>query len=103
MIARFSGATLGLLAFTVAALGGLWAGNSVTLTLSRAIGSLVIFCLLGLLLGGAAQVVVNHHAHQDEGTRGAVDGPPSDEPAAGSIPAVPRRGAEEHRRMDPAR
>ena len=64
MIARFSGATLGLLAFTVAVLGGLWVGNPATLILSRAIWSLVIFCALGLALGATAQAVVNEYARR---------------------------------------
>ena len=64
MIVRFSGATLGLLAFSIAVLGGLWAGNSVTLILSRAIWSLVIFCALGLVIGAAAQAVVEEYARQ---------------------------------------
>lgn len=64
MIARFSGATLGLLAFSVAILGGLWVGNPATEILSRAIWSLVIFCALGLVLGAAAQAVVEEYARK---------------------------------------
>lgn len=64
MIIRFSGATLGLLAFSVAVVGGLWAGNSATVILSRAIWSLVIFCALGFALGAAAQAVVEEYAHR---------------------------------------
>lgn len=64
MIARFSGATLGLLAFAVAVLCGLWAGNSPTAILSRAIGSLVVFCALGLAVGAAAQAVVGEYARR---------------------------------------
>ncbi len=64
MIVRFSGATLGLLAFSVAVVGGLWAGNSPTLILTRAIWSLVIFCALGLALGAAAQAVVEEYARR---------------------------------------
>ena len=76
MIARFTGATLGLLAFTVVTLGGLWVGNSVYVTLSRAIGSLGLFCLLGLVVGGAAQAVVNDHARcRLEAVPAAADSP----------------------------
>ncbi|MCP4593142.1 MAG: hypothetical protein GY842_20595 [bacterium] len=64
MIARYSGATLGLLAFSIAVLGGLWTGNSVTETLTRAIWSLVIFCALGLAVGTAAQAVVAEFARR---------------------------------------
>ena len=64
MIVRFSGATLGLLAFSIAVFGGLWAGNPVGLILSRAIWSLVIFCALGLVVGAAAQAVVEEYARR---------------------------------------
>ncbi|MFH0982167.1 MAG: hypothetical protein V2A79_11570 [Planctomycetota bacterium] len=64
MIARFSGATLGLLAFSVAVLGGLWVGDPATVILSRAIWSLVVFCVLGLVLGTAAQAVVAEYARR---------------------------------------
>ena len=64
MIARLSGATLGLLAFAVAVLCGLWAGNSSTEVLSRAIWSLVVFCALGLTVGVAAQAVIGEYARR---------------------------------------
>jgi len=64
MIVRFSGATLGLLAFSVAILGGLWVGNPVAEILSRAIWSLVVFCALGLAVGAAAQAVVEEYARR---------------------------------------
>jgi hypothetical protein len=64
MIVRFTGATLGLLAFSVAILGGLWADNPTTVVLSRAIWSLVVFCVLGLALGAVAQAVVDEYARR---------------------------------------
>ena len=64
MIVRFSGVTLGLLAFSVAILGGLWTGNPVTEILSRAIWSLVVFCALGLAVGAAAQAVIGEYARK---------------------------------------
>ncbi len=61
MIARFSGAVLGLLAFGVATVAGLIAGNSPVTVLSRALWALVLFCVIGLVVGTAAQTVVNEY------------------------------------------
>ena len=51
MVARFAGASLGLLAFATTAVAGLYVGNPPTVTLSRSILALFAFCLIGLLLG----------------------------------------------------
>ena len=61
MLARYAGSTLGLLAFAIVLIAGLLAGNPLTTTLSRGIFALFAFFLLGSLLGGAAQMVVNEH------------------------------------------
>lgn len=61
MVARFSAASLGLLAFAISATAGLLVGNPVDVTLSRSIFALVVFSVLGVLLGGAAQLVVSEH------------------------------------------
>ena len=66
MIARFSGALLGLIAFTITVLAGLYAGNSVSVILSRSVLALACFCFIGLILGGAAQLVVAEHERQRE-------------------------------------
>ncbi len=66
MIARLVGAGLGLLAFSITVLAGVYAQNPVTTTLSRSIFALFIFFLLGLALGTAAEVVVNEHEHSRE-------------------------------------
>ena len=58
MVARYAGAGLGLLAFTVTVLAGLFVHNPVTVTLSRGILALFVFCLIGFVLGTAAQMVV---------------------------------------------
>jgi hypothetical protein len=58
MVARFAGASLGLLAFATTAVAGLYVGNPPTVTLSRSILALFTFCLIGLFLGKAAQAVV---------------------------------------------
>ena len=61
MIARYAGASLGLLAFFVVCAAGVFTGNPVGLTISRAILALFLFCVLGLVLGYAAQLVVAEH------------------------------------------
>lgn len=66
MVARFAGASLGLLAFTVAVVAGIYVQNPVTVTLSRGILALFLFCGIGLVLGAAAQLVVNEHERRRE-------------------------------------
>ena len=66
MAARYAGASLGLLAFTIVITAGLIARNPVTVTLSRSIFALFLFCLIGLVLGRVAQVVVAEHEQKRE-------------------------------------
>ena len=61
MVARFVGASLGLLAFTITIIAGLVVQNPATVTLSRGILALVVFCVIGLVLGTVAQLVVNEY------------------------------------------
>ena len=61
MVARFAAASLGLLAFCVSVIAGLFVQNPVTVTLSRSILALFVFCIIGLVLGGAAQMVIAEH------------------------------------------
>lgn len=61
MIARYAGASLGLLAFATAVFAGLYVGNPLTVTLSRGILALFVFCLIGIGLGGIAQYVLSEH------------------------------------------
>ena len=64
MLARYAGASLGLLAFTIVVTVGLIARNQVPITLSRSIFALFLFCLIGLVLGRVAQAVVAEHEHK---------------------------------------
>lgn len=66
MVARCTGASLGLLAFTITVASGLFVQNPVETTLSRGVLALILFCILGLLLGGAAQWVIDEHRKQRE-------------------------------------
>ncbi|MFQ5591473.1 MAG: hypothetical protein ACE5HE_09950 [Phycisphaerae bacterium] len=61
MVARFAGAGLGFLAFTVTALAGLFIQNPVNVTLSRSILALFLFSFIGLAVGAAAQLVVREY------------------------------------------
>lgn len=58
MVARYAGAALGLFAFTITIVTGLLAQNPVEVTLSRSLLALLLFCLLGLVLGTAANMVI---------------------------------------------
>lgn len=58
MVPRLAGASLGLLAFAISILAGLFAGNPAPAVLSRAILSLFAFFVVGLVLGAAAQRVL---------------------------------------------
>ncbi len=62
MVARYTGATLSLFAFGLAAVAGLIAGNPPEIVLSRALWALVVFCVLGLVVGSAAQMVLGEYA-----------------------------------------
>jgi len=66
MAARYAGASLGLLAFSIVVTAGLIARNPVTVTLSRSIFALFLFCFIGLVLGRIAQVVVAEHEQKRE-------------------------------------
>ena len=66
MLARFAGASLGLLAFAVSAAAGLLVQNPVSVTLSRSVLALFVFCIIGLLLGSAAQMVIAEHERNRE-------------------------------------
>lgn len=66
MVARFTGAGLGLLAFAITVTSGLLVGNPIEVTLSRSILALILFCVLGLVLGGTAQCVIAEHHRQTE-------------------------------------
>ena len=66
MVARYAGASLGLLAFTIVLIAGLFTQNPANVTLSRGILALFIFCLIGLVLGTAAQKVISEHEQKRE-------------------------------------
>ena len=103
MVARYTGASLGLLAFTVAIAGGLLAQNPVTVTLSRGILALFLFFLLGIALGTAAQYVLSEYEgqrmsqlggpHREDEKAGAKDAPPAESPPGDKEAAAREQGS----------
>lgn len=65
MIARFTSAGFALLAFSVATLTGLFSQNPASVVLSRGLLAFVIFFTLGLVLGWAAQRIVDEHERNE--------------------------------------
>ena len=66
MTPRVVGAALGFLAFSTTIIAGLWIRNPASVILGRAIWAMLVFCVIGLLAGWAAQVVVREHVKQRE-------------------------------------
>ncbi len=86
MVARLAGASLGLFAFAVAGVAGLLARNPIETVLSRSILALVVFCVLGLLLGGVTEWVIAERERQRESEiRGKYAAAPTGKDA-GAVP-----------------
>ena len=100
MVARFTGVSLGLLAFAITVTAGLLVRNPAEVILSRSIFALFVFGLIGLLLGGVARMVIAEHdkdreseilkcyredmiGKDDTGTTLKPDARPSDEATGG--------------------
>lgn len=66
MVARFSGAGLGLMAFTITTAMGLYVRNPVEVILSRSIFALFLFCIVGAVLGGVAQRIIAEHQREQQ-------------------------------------
>ncbi len=60
MLRRTMG-VMGLLAFAITILGGLIGGNRVEFILPRALWAMAIFCMLGMIVGWAAEKIVQEH------------------------------------------
>ena len=59
---RRAGACLGLLAFCLTIVRGMGAGNPPEVILTRALWAMIIFFLLGLVLGFAGHLAISEHA-----------------------------------------
>jgi hypothetical protein len=66
MVARYAGASLGLLAFAITTTAGLLVNNPVDVTLSRSIQSLFVFFGIGTVLGMVTQRVITEHEESRE-------------------------------------
>ena len=62
MMLRMTSGTLALLAFSAAIFAGLVAGNDMTTILSRALSAMILFLLLGAVVGWMAQMVICEHS-----------------------------------------
>jgi len=99
MIARYTGPILGLFAFTLTVCAGLIVRNPVMMTLQRGVFALLAFCVLGLVLGWAAQLVVREYARSREAEikrRYPLDSDDTDvgtDEASGSMPGSGLTGA----------
>ncbi len=66
MVPRFAGASLGLLAFAITIVAGLYVQNPATVILSRSIFALFVFFVVGFVVGAAAQMVLSDRHRQRE-------------------------------------
>ena len=87
---RLTGACAGLLAFSVAILRGLSVGNPARVILERAILALILFCIIGMILGRISRVVILEYALNKEKEimarfRGNPESADSDDAEAGSL------------------
>jgi hypothetical protein len=61
MFVRLIAGSFALLAFSAALLAGLYAGNDVTTILLRAWWAMILFLVLGGILGWIAQIMITDH------------------------------------------
>jgi hypothetical protein len=65
MLAKLLAGILGLLAFAVCILGGLSVGARAEVVIQRGLQAMVVFCLLGWLVGWAAEAVVYERVRKE--------------------------------------
>jgi len=82
---RLCGAALGLFAFSITILLGLFSGNPADVVLLRALQALLAFCLLGMCAGWVAYRVLDEHALRRHGEMFPAEG--QAEQGAGHGPA----------------
>lgn len=61
MLIRLVSGTLALLAFAVALIVGVWVGNDVATVLWRAWGAMVLFLIVGAVIGWMIQLVLEEY------------------------------------------
>lgn len=65
MLAKLLAGELGIMAFFVCVAGGLIAGTRAEVAIGRALEAMLIFCLLGWVLGWAADTVIHEHMRKE--------------------------------------
>lgn len=65
MLAKLLAGILGLMAFSVCILGGLSAGARAEVAIGRGLKAMVAFCLLGWVIGWAAETVVYERVRKE--------------------------------------
>jgi hypothetical protein len=104
-MARILAAQLGLLAFSVAIIAGLLAGNSFNTIVTRAIVALFVAALAGQLAGWAGRLVLRDHLlqrklkidreHHEKRGAGETEGPAREKStASATAPQPPPEGSE---------
>ena len=88
MIARMTAGTMGLIAFAAAIFLGLYIGNEPVTILERALSGMIVFLVLGAVIGSIAELVVSDHLKQVASQSPAADG-------HGDTPEAPKQDAEE--------
>ena len=65
MLAKLLAGILGLMAFAVCILGGLSAGARAEVVIQRGLKAMLVFCLLGWVVGWAAEAVVYERVRKE--------------------------------------
>ncbi len=68
MLAKLLAAILGLMSFAVCLLGGLSVGARAEVAIRRGLQAMIVFCLLGWLIGWAAEAVVLERVRKERKT-----------------------------------
>lgn len=64
MVIKLFAGTLSILAFSIALFAGVWAGNEFTTILIRAWSAMILFLIIGAVIGWFAQIVLDEHNRQ---------------------------------------
>jgi hypothetical protein len=65
MLAKLLAGVLGLMAFAVCILGGLSVGARAEVVIQRGLQAMIVFCLLGWVVGWAAETVVYERVRKE--------------------------------------
>lgn len=104
MMVQTLGAQIGLLAFAIAIIAGLQAGNTPTMILTRALLAMLVGAIVGQLVGWAAKGVLRDHLQRrkqaidqehieavkaiEQAVEAAIETEPAAPPVEGAAPAT---------------